>query len=637
MTTYTLSTSISTGIELTASGAYGSPFTIFATGTIRASFGDALSSQISNASVLNFGVIDDLESIFLGEGGTITNTGPSARIDGYVNVFNRAATILNSAYIYQIDADYGLVTNAGNGSIGAVSLFGNGIHASTVLNSGIISSIRITNGTLDNLSVSSMIYAFNEGVAVSGLSSIANHGTIFGINYGIDGTGVKISNLGTASVIEGGKPDGYAYDSAIFATGYVMNQGTIRSGIGSLTRGTKAFVTDGYLSVYNNGRSAFISGPQDAILDVGQRVESTIRNQGTITSSQGYGVYMVEGSITNIGAASSIYGLEDGIWLGSDPGAQWGFGLPLTLGSAAVAVWNQGLIAGKQGYGIKIAGNATVTNSGTIAGAKAAIYFASGYADTLVVDPGAVFDGAVIAKGTADVVELAAGAGTVSGLGTQFAGFASLVLKAGAVWDIAGTTTIGAAVALTNDGTIAERRTDSLTIDSSITGNGVIKLGGERVVLKNTVGAGQAIEFTGTHQILTVGDAAGFAGTIGDLKTGDIIDLISLPFSHIKSTHFANGILTLTEAGTHIAMTFANPGSFSAGGLTVFKDGAGTGIKLASTVAASLHELHGFRQELQKPDAARQHAGGAASTGALASLSCWTSLSAFAAPVTVGS
>jgi hypothetical protein len=631
MTIYTLSTSISTDIVLTAAGAYGSPFTILSTGIIHAAFGDAVSSEITNATVLNFGVINDIESIFLGEGGEVTNTGSAARIDGYVNIFNKAATVFNSAYIYQIDANYGVVTNAASGSIGVVAFLGNGTHSSTLLNSGIVSAVRVTNGTIDNLSASSMVYAFDVGVAVSGLSSVANHGTIFGLNYGIDGLGVKISNLGTASVIEGGRPGtSYAYSGAIFASGYVMNQGTIRSGISGLEQGTKAFVADRYLSIYNNGKSAFISGRQDAILDVAQDVESTIRNQGTITSSQGYGVYMIEGTITNLGAASSIYGLKDGIWLGSVPGAQWGFGIPLTLGSAAVAVTNQGMILGEQGYGVNIVGNATVTNAGTIAGAKGAVAFAAGYVDTLVVDPRAVFNGAVIAKGTADVMELAAGKGTLSGIGTQFTSFASLVVNPGAVWDIAGTTTLGGTLALTNDGTIAEGRTDGLTIDSAIAGTGLIKLGAERLVLKNSVGAGQAIEFSGTHEVLVLGDVSGFQGTIGDLKTGDIIDLTSLPFSHVKQTHFANGILTLTEGGTHIQLTFANPGSLGTDGLTVFKDGAGTGIKLASPVAASLPEFSGFGADLQKPGF-QPHLGGALPAWS------WTSLAAFAAPVTVGS
>src|SRR6201999_4099595 len=108
----------------------------------------------------------------------------------------------------------------------------------------------------------------------------------------------------------------------------------------------------------------------------------------------------------------------------------------------------QGTGAGAKGIVFNGATNGTVTNSGTIAGnGGKAIQFANGN-DRLIVDPGAMFTGAVAGAGGANTMELAAGGtGTITGLGVSFTNFGQLTVDTGASWRISGAhNTIGSNV-----------------------------------------------------------------------------------------------------------------------------------------------------------------------------------------------
>ena len=112
--------------------------------------------------------------------------------------------------------------------------------------------------------------------------------------------------------------------------------------------------------------------------------------------------------------------------------------------------------------GILIQGDTgTVINAGDIAGTAAAVVFAAGFINRLVVDPGATFTGAVdggntIGAAQVSTLELASGAsaGTLSGLGTQFIDFAQSTIDAGANWTLSGANTLVAGATLTNSGTL---------------------------------------------------------------------------------------------------------------------------------------------------------------------------------------
>jgi hypothetical protein len=116
--------------------------------------------------------------------------------------------------------------------------------------------------------------------------------------------------------------------------------------------------------------------------------------------------------------------------------------------------------AGLGGVGVYVRDGATLINAGTIAGgagglglyatpnteghdngaAGKAVDFAPNATATLVVDPGAVFDGIVSDANGTDVLVLASGntTGTISGIGSLFTGFGQIDIAPGAAWTISG-------------------------------------------------------------------------------------------------------------------------------------------------------------------------------------------------------
>ena len=122
-------------------------------------------------------------------------------------------------------------------------------------------------------------------------------------------------------------------------------------------------------------------------------------------------------------------------------------------GSTGAAVWiygpglisnaSTGTIAGGP-FGIVAYQQTTVVNLGTIEGTEYAfdaVHY--GYADRIVVAPGAVFSGLVsggdpAGATIASTLELAAGAqaGTLTGLGSKYVDLANVTIDAGANWSL---------------------------------------------------------------------------------------------------------------------------------------------------------------------------------------------------------
>src|ERR1019366_1177601 len=278
------------------------------------------------------------------------------------------------------------------------------------------SSVALTDaGTLGNAGL------IDTTVTVASGGSLGNTGTINAgsARYGVTLlTGGVVSNTGAAALIEGSRYGTRANGAA--AT--VANSG--------ITRGTST-VNGGGVGLYAGG---------------------TVTNSGTIIGAGHYGVY-VNGGLGTVSNSGGIVGVLDGVGL-TDGGM----------------VANTGSIGGTGDFGVYIGGGGgTVTNAGTIGGGVDAVQFVGAFADRLIIDPGAVFNGHVKGGSGSNTLELAAGTagatGTLSGFATGFTGFGTITVDGGARWQLDSTDTIGSSVALTDAGTLG----NAGLIDTTVT------------------------------------------------------------------------------------------------------------------------------------------------------------------------
>jgi hypothetical protein len=224
--------------------------------------------------------------------------------------------------------------------------------------------------------------------------------------YGAPGYPWTVTNLGTVKSTSNGVE--------LSSGGTVTNFGAINSGVGFPISGIA--ISGGSGTVTNFG--AIVSGEYGVKLTAG----GAVTNVGLIQGDYPAAVALWgSGTVTNYG---TIYGTYwDGVQLGPG-GSVVNFG---TIYGPHAAVDYIGTLPG------------TVTNAGTIIGGSNgwAVQFGGGD-DLLVVEPGAVFVGKVDGGGGNNTLELAAGAGPglLSGLGTNFVNFGSVVFDPGAAWTV---------------------------------------------------------------------------------------------------------------------------------------------------------------------------------------------------------
>ena len=240
-------------------------------------------------------------------------------------------------------------------------------------------------------------------------------------------------------------------------------------------------------------------------------------------------------------------------------------------------ITNSGTAALIEGFaGIKLTAGGTVTNAGTIASNQGttgvAIVFGTG-TSRLIVDPGAVFTGRVTATSTTTTSTLelasAASAGTLSGLGSQFAGFQAITVDAGAAWSLT-SDNLASGYTITNAGTL----TNTGTLRSAVT------LGSSAVL---TNASGGAITVTGNAVLGPPAPAARprwmNAGSIWGLaREGSASFSPPLPAAGLSPT--AGGVVTGGSAGVR-----AIP---SSGAATISNYGTILGVGTASFAGVDL-------------------------------------------------
>jgi hypothetical protein len=550
------------GITLTASGNYPSPFTLSSLGTIAPGGGNAVYSALAGAALTDDGLITNSSGIGveLTAGGTVAigGTGKIEAGQDAVYIFGAAGTVINAGQLSGNQAvvfDYGgFVTNSASGTIianGSAIAISRG--AGTVVNAGTITAtlsgpaiyIDRQAGQVSNLGTAARITGEGYGVKIGGLGTVTNTGTIIGYqNAGVLlQAGGTVSNNATAASIYG---KGYGVQIEGNA-GYVYNAGTIAggqidSGVGVNGTGT----------VINSGTAASIHGGYYGV-DIGG--SGTVLNAGTITSRyglvysnfseqftlrEGAGIEFNDGGILqNEGTASLIRSVLYGV----------------RFKGAAGTVVNAGTIAGTTFDGVALLDGGTVTNSGVISGGVDAVYFGGTGGNALIVDAGAVFGGAVVAKGSGNVLELTSisGGGMISSIGSQFTGFQTIALDANSTWDISGNI-----AGLASGETIT-----GFTIGDTISLTGF-------AATSETIVNGTLMVLSDGSNFETLDVTGGFQAGLISISTNGTDTEITDPESHTLSTPINTGI-TLVQSGgfdspftiTQTGAVYSNSGYFS--------------------------------------------------------------------------
>jgi hypothetical protein len=355
----------------------------------------------------------------------ITLTSPA-----YVNpiVINPGVTVYGGNGVFASTGSWTIQDNGGiSGAVDGIYLMGG---ADTIVNSGTIAG------------------ADGDGVEITGgAGTVVNSGTIAGAgDVGVLlGAGGSVNNAASASIT--GR---YWSVEVTNSVGTVVNSGTIGGGYYSYFRGPGGGVYLGAGGSVTNAASASITGRTwgvEVTSNTGTVVNSGTVGGGSVYSGYyhlgfyGGGVYLgAGGSVTNA-ASASITGVYAGV----------------EITGAAGTVVNSGTIAGDL-TGVLLGAGGTVTNAGTITGYHGIAVDFSGTVDNrLVVDPGAVFNGAVSGSTSgSNTLELASGGtGTLSGLGTNFVNFETVTVDSGASWNLTGSNALSAGQTLVDNGTLS--------------------------------------------------------------------------------------------------------------------------------------------------------------------------------------
>lgn len=472
--------------------------------------------------------------------------------------------------------------------------------------------------------------ANSVGISTTGNTqpvTIVNNGSIVaGYAIELHGAGSTITNSATGFISATGGGFGVRFDIGA-DDGTVVNAGTIRStnhsGVAFLSTTSGGFVTNsagglitGFTNgVYTEGGVTIVNAGSIAGIGVTPTTDGfgvnfkfgtgnilTNASTGTITGAN-VGVYggatAFSPHVTNSGQITGPNAIElkdGGVITNLPAGKITGTSFGIDITTAAGTVTNAGTIraTGSTGIAINLAAGGTVAEYGTVIGnGGTAIYLGGGALtnNLLILKPGYSISG-VVEGGTAssNTLQLAAGtggAGTLTGLGTEFNNF-GVSVAASANWVLTGNNTmtgggsaaatyLGGAGTLTNtgyltarisagqvfgsetiaigsfinDGTIGVGTYDELSLTTGVaTGNGqsgTIVIGHYGILETGAaVSSGQTIVFADNTGELAVDDTTDFAGSIAGMQAGDTLELNNLVFSTDSTAVLSGDTLTVT-------------------------------------------------------------------------------------------
>jgi fibronectin-binding autotransporter adhesin len=402
----------------------------------------------------------------------------------------------------------------------------------------------VTNGPGAQLSgelyLSTGYQRVGPGVIISGgAGSVANLGTVSGVDLS-DGGSISNGNGSATNAVIG------VVDVTGAAT--VTNYGSLAS-----------------LSISGTGQVTNFGTVAGVDLDGG----GTLSNSGLI-----YDSLTVDGA-GYIGNAGAITAEKEG-------------GSGVLLDASGVTLANSGSIGGWFGITAGSADTAgdTIVNAGTITGLDGTAVAFGGVDDRLVVEPGAVFIGAVAGDGST-TLELAAGAGTLSGLGANFAGIGTVEVDPGASWTVS-----GGGPSFVNDGTLTvDGELGFASVGHDPGQHGVIDLGNYgTAVFGSSVTKGETLVFTDDTGTALLYTPISFKATVAGFAAGDVIDLVG---AQPVGVSFSDHTLVVFGFGFDIAhLHFA--GHYRKGEFALSPDGnGGTDITLLAPATASSWTMRG--------------------------------------------
>ena len=463
----------------------------------------------------------------------------------------------------------GTISNATGGIVSggtaALELFGGG----SVINAGSIDGsasygVYLGSGLLTNLTGGAILGG--KAVRLNAGGTADNQGTIAGTDIGITlHAGAAVTNS-TGGMISGAI--GVDLGGGVLINAASVVGGTV--GVYSLLGG----------EVTNQG-GGLIGGSAQGIRMAG----GSVANAGDITaSSVGSAIYFTAGGqLTN--EAGTIAGAI-GVSITGAPGtvvndaiitASTGAGVALASGGLLVNATTGIVLGGASADAVVVQQGGTVDNAGTIIAAAGhrAVMLEPGFANRLVVTPGATFVGSVDGGNTvtgayASALELAAGtrSGTLTGLGSQYSNFAQITVAVGAVWTLA-SAALGSGYAIRDFGSL----TNVGSLGSGVTiGTGSEFTNAASALVSSPTRYG--VYGTGIGDVLNLGNLAGINGVF--LVAGGVVS------NAATGTISGSGNYAVIDNGA--AATVMNAGSIGGTYGGVYLPGGGSLIERPGAV-----------------------------------------------------
>ena len=213
-------------------------------------------------------------------------------------------------------------------------------------------------------------------------------------------------------------------------------------------------------------------------------------------------------------------------------------------------------------------GDVTITNYATVTGSTAAIEAQATSAGTVFIDNYGMITGDVVSSGNATFHNEAGAIWNLAGSST-FTGTSALI-NDGAI-DTTGVSSIGTSgvLSIANTG-VVEVLSGSLDIAVAVTGLGSFTIdSGALLEFGASVASGSIVTFQGTAATLKLDDVAHFAGSVTGFALGDTIDLVGIGPGNVSITN--PGSLQIGYGAGSIALV----GNYNPADFTIGSDGQG--------------------------------------------------------------